>query len=460
MKKFIISLILFLNTFIVCSQDLPKLIPYRKGMKWGFCNKNKQIIIPCKYDYVETFYGDFTVASINDRYGVINQKDSIIVPFIYEDVVIYNGLFSIEKNNKQSLINVKGETIIPFVYDYIIGIDSNFFQVSLHYKLGIFDKSGKEILPPIYDFIDKFSDGKYAVVSVGSKRGIVDKNYKFFINPIYDHISSFYNGIAVAGLDRKLVLIDTTGKATIFPKYLDSHYGFMTAEIADVYNENMEHGYINKNGQEVIGLSFHHAYPFWGDYASVEKETGWGVIDRKGNIIAPLIYDFAGHAKNNWIVVNKKNNYGIIDTTGKVIIPLKYKMIDYKGGDWIVLKLKNKCKVINMITKKSKTYKYTDVVYYGGEYAFSKSKKGKGLFYIGGKEIIPPMYQRLELDLEYGFIKVCLHNKWGVIDFKNNILIPIKYDDMFYDFEDDLNLVELNGKKGYIDINGTEYWED
>ena len=26
------------------------LIPYRKGTKWGFCNIQKRLIIPCHYD--------------------------------------------------------------------------------------------------------------------------------------------------------------------------------------------------------------------------------------------------------------------------------------------------------------------------------------------------------------------------------------------------------------------------
>ncbi len=34
--------------------NLPKLIPYRKADKWGFCDENKNLIIPVKYDSVGT----------------------------------------------------------------------------------------------------------------------------------------------------------------------------------------------------------------------------------------------------------------------------------------------------------------------------------------------------------------------------------------------------------------------
>jgi hypothetical protein len=45
-----------------CGENLPDLIPYRKGTKWGFCDKNKKIIIPVIYDNVE-FFGAYYVES-------------------------------------------------------------------------------------------------------------------------------------------------------------------------------------------------------------------------------------------------------------------------------------------------------------------------------------------------------------------------------------------------------------
>ncbi|MDP3284716.1 MAG: WG repeat-containing protein, partial [Desulfobacterales bacterium] len=56
------SILLLLFFFSLISQlafcegaKLPDLIPYRKGTKWGFCDKNKKIVIPCKYDRTMPF---------------------------------------------------------------------------------------------------------------------------------------------------------------------------------------------------------------------------------------------------------------------------------------------------------------------------------------------------------------------------------------------------------------------
>lgn len=42
-------------TLQTSAQTQPDLIPYRKGYKWGFCDKNKKIIIECKYDFAWFF---------------------------------------------------------------------------------------------------------------------------------------------------------------------------------------------------------------------------------------------------------------------------------------------------------------------------------------------------------------------------------------------------------------------
>ena len=64
--KNLILLIFFLTSFNIydagyisaqpkSGDHFPDLIPYRKGNKLGFCNKDKKIIIPVKYD--EASYG-------------------------------------------------------------------------------------------------------------------------------------------------------------------------------------------------------------------------------------------------------------------------------------------------------------------------------------------------------------------------------------------------------------------
>ena len=50
-------------------------------------------------------------------------------------------------------------------------------------------------------------------------------------------------------------------------------------------------------------------------------------------------------------------------------------------------------------------------------------------------------------------------DKWGYCDWNKKIVIPVQYDDAWL-FSEGLALVKVNGKWGFIDTKGTQYWED
>ena len=50
---------------------LPDLIPYRKGDKWGFCNRKKEIVIECVYDEVGLFKEGLARVEKNKNHNLI-----------------------------------------------------------------------------------------------------------------------------------------------------------------------------------------------------------------------------------------------------------------------------------------------------------------------------------------------------------------------------------------------------
>ena len=63
----------------------PRLIPYRKDDKWGFCVADKTIVIDCIYDYTYNFE-ELASVKKNGKYGCIDKKGNVIIPCIYDDV--------------------------------------------------------------------------------------------------------------------------------------------------------------------------------------------------------------------------------------------------------------------------------------------------------------------------------------------------------------------------------------
>lgn len=186
------------------STDLFIIKPYGDG-KRGFpawvVDRNNQIIIPQKYDYIQPYSDDYLSVtyfsndgSCNHRHGVITLSGEEVVKPLYERVnrsskgnffaihnktcglVDENGYANLEycyhsefgtpqdyyvkvsKEGKFGVINLDNNVIIPLIYDQIESVygENNFvdrYIVKLNNRFGIVDTSGNTITPIQYSFI-------------------------------------------------------------------------------------------------------------------------------------------------------------------------------------------------------------------------------------------------------------------------------------------------------------------
>lgn len=125
------------NAIFLLAQNLPQppeLIPYRKPDyhdKWGFCDRNKKIVIECKYVHVEPFYEDLALVASFAAFGFIDKTGKEVIPLKYN----YAESF------KEGLakVNVGGE------FDILGNFSGG--------KWGFVDKTGKEVIPLKYDAV-------------------------------------------------------------------------------------------------------------------------------------------------------------------------------------------------------------------------------------------------------------------------------------------------------------------
>ena len=116
MKKLILTfllILLMLFIFISCykqsPEDLPDLIPHRKGDKWGFCDKNKNIVIECNYDRVGDFSEGFATVFLDGKWGYINKRGEEITPIKYNLAKKFmGGLGRVKLNEKHGHIDKDG----------------------------------------------------------------------------------------------------------------------------------------------------------------------------------------------------------------------------------------------------------------------------------------------------------------------------------------------------------------
>ena len=259
--------------------------------KYGFINREEKEIIPLKYDNVYCggyfsnmidfgwpSYDYLMSVSQNGKWGFVNQKGELVIPITYSHVKssVYKDDISIlcKKDGKWGAIGQEGSIHVPFIYDEL----GDYYNGHPCYarkenKYGFIDEFNNEIIPFKYSTVHGFPyEGSLAVVSENGKYGYVDLNGKEIIPLKYEFAGSFdfvddkvENAIAGIVINKKLGFINGKDKL-IIPCIYDYEVSGSGCE------------------KEVRG-------GFWGPTGVVKKGGKWGIINRKGEVLVPFLYD-------------------------------------------------------------------------------------------------------------------------------------------------------------------------
>lgn len=132
--------------------------PVLKGSKWGYADKNDNILIASKYDFVRTFEKDADVARVL-------------------------------LNNKWGLVAKDGKEVVTFEYKAIERFDSlNYARVFSDSSVGLVDRKGNMILPVKYDKVSHpYYSTSVSICELNKKKGVIDTD-KLVYEPVFDEV--------------------------------------------------------------------------------------------------------------------------------------------------------------------------------------------------------------------------------------------------------------------------------
>src|SRR5450830_2178046 len=122
----VIVLVLLFSSFAVYQmirtragkdEKVVALIPYRKGDKWGFCNRDRKMVIPTVYDSVYLFSEGLAPVHLNSKWGFVDTKGTMVIPAVYDDGGSFiEGLAFVVLDGKCRFIDAKVTIVIQAVY--------------------------------------------------------------------------------------------------------------------------------------------------------------------------------------------------------------------------------------------------------------------------------------------------------------------------------------------------------
>ncbi len=452
----------------------------KKDGKFGFIDKQLNIVIQPIYDDASNFRSDVSFVKKDGKYGAIDSSGKGIIDATYESLswFIEGKYFLFTKDKMQGAIDFQENIFIEPIYnDLMNNAGTLYAQKTDDYGFinskGVFVSRRK--YPNFHIGYPGFKEG-YCVVNVGGifsrdpdlaafggKWGVIDENGIMIIKPTYYKLYNSSNGLfrfSMSDPSNKTMYIDKKGQKVNYnaaEKDSNGDYIFITG--GDGEGRGQKKG-INDSKGNVVVKPIYDQVAFFSEglaavnigYKSIPNQDifefgRYGYVNRNGETVIPHLYSTAGDFIGERAIVGKGQGWdGVIDKTGKIIIPVKYEKILRFGRYYFAALEAGLWKIFNsngMLLLET-NYKYIAEPSEGlavvsstceREYDINRSSEGYfGYADVYGKVVISEKYtEALSFKNSRAVVGIKKDNKmlYGVIDRLGNYIVEPKYDTIF-----------------------------
>ncbi len=404
------------------------------------------------------------------------------------------------QNGRYGFLNKNYEITIEPIYAYADDFNNSTARVRMPETktlIGI-DKSGEIV---ITNFIDCDENG-IGIVTDGEYKGFVNESGESLTEIKYKNLTPFKNGVALANPDdvySYTILIDEDFNEHTLPEgqeFMD----VLDSGLIVVRDENSLYGLVDQQLNEVVPCMYEIFYTYDMNYYIYDYSSSYirrggpyrvacngkcGYIDKYGEIVIPVIYDYLGNFMPDGLIPSRLNGeYGLINSSGEIIYDdyLQYSgniylaradtsvwFVDLKDGssinaedidiisdyvDGVAIAAKLDPIEPDGLPKHEKVYcGLVDV--YGNIVRDFDIRIWDEMRYVGHGDRW--YYSYLYKISEYS-VAVRIGDKWGYMDLAGSMIIEPQYD-MAYDFKYGYAKVEVDDEIYHIDKQGNRYDE-
>ena len=407
------------------------------------------------------------------------------------------------KNKKYTLLNIGTLKFIGDVeYDSMTALPKGKFIVSKYNKYGVIDILANKIIPTTYDCIE--NSGDFFITKLGKNYGVLNDQGQKIVDFSFESITKTANNNFIVtkninNVKSTVGLISSKGEGI-----LEAIYTYISEVDATTFNVTFNNQcYLIDQSGTVISQKYTSLDPLsyvssTNLYLKAGLKNKQGLINIKGEVIIPLLYESLNEAGDYIIVSNTipkvGSRYGIIDQKGKVVLELKYKSIYFCGNNLFSINTNNlpkstvnDCKLYSLTSNSFLTKDSFDSINQV-ENGLLMVQKGELVGYINelGETVVSPVYQPYygeergtggdggdggeekcyvglnsdeniannDIYNKTELLLVQLDEKIGYINFKGEIIIPIIYTYGSNFYKGMASVSDENQNKSIIDTKG------
>ncbi|MEW6447220.1 MAG: WG repeat-containing protein [Bacillota bacterium] len=291
------------------------------GRKQGYIDKAGRVVIGPQFDGAEDFSEGLAAVQLSSggKWGYIDRAGRLVISPQFDSAGPFReGLARVQVGTggewgyiqKWGYIDRSGKAVIPAQFEYAWDFSEGLARIELtradgYYRSGYIDTTGRFVIQPDFELAEDFSGG-FAVVRFGQSSlapmvceqwGYIDRTGTVVIGPGFKLAEPFREGLAAVLVaspgnpSGKWVYIDRTGRVVIDRDDIivpgDFSEGLAPVKVG--CGSGNLWGYIDKNGNMVIGPRFESAGGFHSGLAEVGVDLvhggRWGYIDNTGKYV-------------------------------------------------------------------------------------------------------------------------------------------------------------------------------
>lgn len=220
-----------------------------------------------------------------------------------------------------------------------------------------------------------------------------------------------------------------------------------------------------KSKKKITPFIFESVFSFYkNDLSQVKVNSKYGVINSKGQVIVPWVYDnmetiLVNEATN--YIVSKAGRFGILNSANEIVIPFEYDKIEasYRARGFVSLTKNGKSGFMNMATRKLVIPSIYDQVYMvSADIIQVKKDSVYCLFKMDGEQLFANWYTRLEVSRDREVVLVNFNGKKGFVNMAEKATVPLIYDELnqiYGNFSSGSLFIAIkDGKQGVIRADG------
>lgn len=336
------------------------------------------------------------------------------------------------KNQLWGACDSTKKMLIPYQYEEMRYINTDLllgtYTKDAWKKFDLYEKNGNRI--GTYDYVDyQYSDG--------------------FIRASNGKQSDF--GLTLTSTS----LFDLSGKEVVNPERY-SHINEFNEGRAEVI-KNLKHGFINKQGTELIPLKYDWVDKFFEGRAWVVinegKSSRFGSVDTAGNEIWMKTYNNAGSFNDSYRLVGNGTGIGALLKNGMEAVPPDFGTIQSLTGGFFSAKSRVKEKCSLWKNGKQLSLGEYDEISYPQDGLFKVRREGLyGYIDSSGTEIVPVKYQ-VAADPAYGVIIVYHGGSSGAYNSRGKMIIPLG-DLHLQEFRNGFSSLQKDGHYALVNTDG------